>query len=248
MRPGFVDKKVMDRNSIASKTRQENRTNIKPRGVSGHVKKMKRIATIILLWTFLTSCSGQTSTDSTQFVKEIPTYNNGEQDLFYKLTQQKVKQLKIDTLQSGYDSLQIRIWYDYALVSLRKLIIFKRTNNNWTATAYTMTVEWNAFKLTDKIKTKKAEILSPKNGWDSFFKNLFALHITTLPNMDNIPGLFDGWTDGISYNVEIATKKQYRFYTYHLPDKFQDKFWQAKNMVDILKLIETEFGITSGIE
>jgi hypothetical protein len=61
------------------------------------------------------------------------------------------------------------------------------------------------------------------------------------------PGLEDGWTDGISYKIEVATKRQYRFYGYHLPDKFQDKLWQAKNKVDILKLVETEFGITSGI-
>jgi hypothetical protein len=110
-----------------------------------------------------------------------------------------------------------------------------------------MTVDWDAFNLTEKVKIQKAETLNPKNGWDSFLNKLFALQITTLPNKDNIPGLEDGWTDGISYNVELATKKQYRFYGYHLPDKFQYKYWQAKNMVDILKLVETEFGITSGI-
>ncbi|MGI6292207.1 MAG: hypothetical protein ACOXZH_07285 [Bacteroidales bacterium] len=132
-------------------------------------------------------------------------------------------------------------------MSLRKLLIIKRTNATWTATAYTLTVDWDASNLTEKVKTQKAETLNPKNGWDSFLNKLFALQIMTLPNMDNISGLEDGWTDGISYNVEVATKKQYRFYGYHLPDKFQDKYWQAKNMVDILKLVETEFGITSGI-
>jgi hypothetical protein len=208
---------------------------------------MKSTIIVALLLTFLTSCSGQTSNDTTKFKKEIPTWENGEPDLFYKLTQQKVKQLKIDTLQSGYDSLQIRIWYDYSLMSLRKLLIIKRTNATWTATAYTLTVDWDASNLTEKVKTQKAETLNPKNGWDSFLNKLFALQIMTLPNMDNISGLEDGWTDGISYNVEVATKKQYRFYGYHLPDKFQDKYWQAKNMVDILKLVETEFGITSGI-
>jgi hypothetical protein len=208
---------------------------------------MKSTIIVALLLTFLTSCSGQTSNDTTKFKKEIPTWENGEPDLFYKLTQQKVKQLKIDTLQSGYDSLQIRIWYDYSLMSLRKLLIIKRTNATWTATAYTLTVDWDASNLTEKVKTQKAETLNPKNGWDSFLNKLFALQIMTHPNMDNISGLEDGWTDGISYNVEVATKKQYRFYGYHLPDKFQDKYWQAKNMVDILKLVETEFGITSGI-
>ena len=58
--------------------------------------------------------------------------------------------------------------------------------------------------------------------------------------MDDIPGLQDRWTDGVTYNVEIATKKQYRFYGYHLPDKFENKFWQAKNMTGILSLLSAE--------
>jgi len=62
----------------------------------------------------------------------------------------------------------------------------------------------------------------------------------TLPDMDSIPGLKDNWTDGVTYNVEVATKKQYRFYSYHLPDKFKDKFWQAKNITLILNLISRE--------
>ena len=209
---------------------------------------MRYFTIIILLAAFLTSCFGQTSNDTLKFKKEIPTWKNGEPDLFYKLTQQKVKQLTLDTLQSGFDSLQVRIWYDYSLVNLRKLLIIKRTNSVWTATTYTMTVDWDASNSTETVKTKKIETLNPKNGWDNFLKKLFILKIATLPNMDDIPELDDGWTDGISYNVELATKKQYRFFGYHLPDKFQDKYWQAKNMVDILKLIETEFGITSGIK
>ena len=204
---------------------------------------MKHLTTIILYATFFTSCLGQTNSDTTKFTKEIPTWRNGEPDLFYKLTQQKVKQLNIDSLQNGYDSLQIRIWYDYSLINLRKLLILKRTNSIWTATANSMTVEWNAFNLTETVKTQKIKTLTPKNGWNNFLSKIFGLQVQTLPNMNDIPGLSDGWTDGVSFNVEVATKKSYRFYGYHLPDKFQDKYWQAKNMVDILKLIETEFGL-----
>jgi hypothetical protein len=202
---------------------------------------MKNIIIVLaLLVNILGCCSAQTNSETTQFTKEIPAT-----DLFYKLSQQKAKQLKIDSLENGFDSLQIRIWYDYSLITLRKLLIVKQTNSAWSARAYTMTVDWNAYKLTEKVKIKKEEKLSPKNGWDSFSKRIMDLQITTLPNMVDIPGLKDHWLDGMTYNVEVATKTQYRFYRYHLPDKFQDKYWQAKNMVDILKLVEAEFGITN---
>jgi hypothetical protein len=203
---------------------------------------MRFFTTIVLLTTFL-AASGQAISDTSKFKSEIPTWGDGRPDLFFSLTQQKVQQLSLGNLQTGFDSLQIRIWYDYSLIKLRELLVISRTNSSWTASAYSLTVDWDAIKLTEKVKTKKVRILNPKNGWDNFRRRLFALQVTTLPNMHDIPGLQDGWTDGITYDVEVATKNQYRFYGYHLPDKFQDKYWQAKNMVRILNLIELEFGI-----
>jgi len=203
---------------------------------------MRFLTTIILLTIFLTT-QGQTNGDTTNFISEIPTWGDGRPDLFFSLDQQKGKQLSLEDLQTGFDSLQIRIWYDYSLFSFRELLVISRTSSTWTASIYTLTVDWDASNLTETVKTKKHRTANPKNGWDNFIKNLIALQIMTLPNMHDIPGLHDGWTDGITYNVEVATKNIYRFYGYHLPDKFQDKYWQAKNMVDILKLVEKEFGI-----
>ncbi|MDI9868957.1 hypothetical protein [Flectobacillus roseus] len=205
---------------------------------------------IIFLCAFITSCSGQDNSSiskkssqvntATSFKKEIPTYKNGGVDLFYELKKQKEKQLNLDSLESGFDSLQIRIWYDYALLINRELIVIKRTNGKWSAEHYQMAVDWDAFKTTEVIKINKIKSVLPKSGWDNFFNKLLSFKIMTLPNMDDISGLEDNWTDGVTYNIEIATKKQYRFYGYHLPDKFQDKFWQAKNMTEILSLISTE--------
>jgi hypothetical protein len=201
---------------------------------------MKLYITTILFVVFAFSCSGQKNIG---FEREIPEGYNGKHDLFYELTQQKVKQLKIESLQNGYDSLQIRIWSDYSLQASRKLLIIKRTNSTWTVTLYSMSVDWDPYKLTETVKSKKVKKLIPKNGWDSFLTTLFSYQITTLPNMEDISGLEDNWTDGASYHVEVATTKQYRFYSYHLPNKFQDQYWQARNVVDILTLLESEFAI-----
>jgi hypothetical protein len=204
---------------------------------------------IILFGAILFSCNGQDNSsipkpsakvDSTAFKNEIPTYKDGGVDLFYKVKKQKEQQLKLDSLESGFDSLQIRIWYDYALLINRDLIVIKRTNGKWSADHYEMVVEWDDLKNIETIKTNKIKSVTPKSGWDKFINELLSLNIMTLPNMDDIPGLQDNWADGVTYNIEIATKKQYRFYGYHLPDKFEDKFWQAKNMTEILSLISTE--------
>jgi hypothetical protein len=211
------------------------------------MQKMRFLTIIILLTTFLTT-SGQTRSDTTKFKSEIPTWRDGRPDLFFSLAQQKGKQLSLQSLESGFDSLQIRIWYDYSLFTQRDLLIISRTNSSWTAFIYNLTVAWDSFTDTEKIKTKKYKGVIPKNGWDNLINKLIQLKITTLPNMDDIPGLMDGWTDEISYNVEVSTTKMYRFYGYHLPDKFQDKYWQAKNMVDILRLIEKEFGLKCNCE
>lgn len=206
---------------------------------------MKYLMMIALL-VFLKPCTGQEVESVTPFRREIPARRNGEPDLFYQLAQQKARQLGIDSLQNGYDSLQIRIWYDPALRTARKLLVLKKADATWSATLYTMTVDWDG--VAETVKSKTVETLSPKQGWESFLGQLFSLQILTLPHMHDIPGLRDGFTDGYSYNVEVATKDHYRFYGYHLPEYFQDKYVQARNMVDILKLMDAAFGKLSWLD
>lgn len=177
--------------------------------------------------------------NSDTFKKEIPVFD-GIPDLFYTLKKQKEKQLQLDSLESGYDSLQIRIWYNYALIKDQELIVIRRTNDQWSAAHYNMVVDWDYINDKDSIETFKVTAVTPKSGWNKFMRGLDDLFITTLPDMNNIPGLIDSYTDGVGYNVEIATKKQYRFYNYHLPEEFADKFWEAKKMTQIIKLIATE--------
>ena len=209
---------------------------------------MQRLIIFLCSITLL-SCNGQdssstsspsTKVDSALFKKEIPTYKDGGVDLFYTLKKQKERQLQLDSLESGYDSLQIRVWYDYALFTNRDLIVIKRTNGKWSADRYEMIVHWDYLNNTETIKTTKKKFVTPKSGWGYFINKLLELKIMTLPDMNSIPRLQDNWTDGVTYNIEVATKRQYRFYGYHLPEKFEDNFWQAKNMTGILHLISMD--------
>jgi len=175
----------------------------------------------------------------TLFKKNIPSSKTGTRDIFYERKKQAEKQLKLRSIESGFDSLQIRIWYDYALLNNKRLIKIEKNDKTWKAELYDFTV-YSSYKNTETIATYKVKPIIPKSGWHDFITKMVEFKIMSLPNMNDIPGIHDDWDDGVTFNIEIATKDQYRFYSYHSPDNFKDKFWQAKEMTNILNLISTE--------
>ncbi|MEZ5148415.1 MAG: hypothetical protein R2759_15450 [Bacteroidales bacterium] len=193
------------------------------------------------------NCVGQSEFIADSIRKEIPTRSDGEPDLFYQLTKQKESQLILDNLEEGYDSLQIRIWYDYSLTDFRELVIFKYQNDIWEGKHYKYRVDWDFFNRKVTVLEKEFSEITPKSGWEIFTSYLFEKRIIELPDMREIEGLEDDIKDGVSYSVEIGTKNSYRFYNYHLPGFYTD-FWQAKYMNEILKKIESEFGIEYKIQ
>jgi hypothetical protein len=168
------------------------------------------------------------------FKKEIPAnYYNYIGDKY------KEKQLALEYIESGYENFQIRLWIDYALHKGRELYIIKNKNGTWSAQVYKMMTE-QSIENRDSIVSKEIKSLDPKSGWDYLLTNLTDLKFTTLPDMANIPTLIDMIDDGVYFNIEIANKYQYRYYSYHSPEQFQDIFWEARNMVQIVNLIRGE--------
>jgi hypothetical protein len=177
---------------------------------------------------------------SPKFKREIPRSPDGTFDSYYRLKRQREKRLLLDGLETGYDSLEIRIWFEYALYYKKDLVVIKRTDGKWTAFHYEITLDFNPDKETDSIKSKTSRHVTPKCGWDEFTDKLFSLKIMTLPNMDDIKEIVNRMDDGVDYFIEIATKNQYRFYVYSNPEEFEDKFWQTTNMTKIIELVRTE--------
>lgn len=211
---------------------------------------MKFLHLILAISVFsMMSCNGQfnTITQSFEYIDTIKTFKREipSNDVFYQLDKDKQKQLGLDSLENGFANLQIRLWYDYSLIRERRLLVISNIGTKWTATVYYMQVDWDG--QTETIRSKKVYNLRPKSGWAIFSKKLLDLKIVTLPTQDDVKG-YSGGMDGSTYNVEIATKNQYRFYGYWEPEQFQDKFWQAKYMADILNLIELELGVTVNIK
>ncbi|MBS1949274.1 MAG: hypothetical protein JST47_16060 [Bacteroidetes bacterium] len=99
-----------------------------------------------------------------------------------------------------------------------------------------MEVAWNLKEDSQIVINKTITDIEPKMGWDSFVKKLFALHITSLPSGPS------GGMDGTRYNIEVATKYQYRFYDYWSPETTEEKFSGSENMVKIIELLEKVCG------
>jgi hypothetical protein len=167
--------------------------------------------------------------------KEIPTDQKGRPSLFYQLDKQKATQLGLEPIESGFDSLEIRIWLDYSLAWNKPLIILTRKNGEWSGRFITMRVEWSARQDSELVVNPSSKAVVPKMGWDKFVRKLFKLGITTLPNGP------DGGMDGADYNIEIATIDQYRYYGYWSPETTEAEFWGSKKMVQILHLLERAF-------
>lgn len=204
---------------------------------------------VLLLSIALISCDVFRS--KYDFIKDIPVTENGEKDPFYERTKARSDSLHLENIEDGHDSLQIRLWYDYQLLQQRKLLVLEKVESKWKAYSYKLLIKEVWDKENDgylkykgeNIKIVERKEVYPKSGWINFTTDLFRLKIMTLPHMDQIPGLQDMWLDGVDYNVEVATKNTYRFYNYHLPEKFL-KYWQAKNMLSILKLVQDELNMT----
>ncbi|MES2387718.1 MAG: hypothetical protein V4543_06930 [Bacteroidota bacterium] len=200
---------------------------------------------ILVLVFFAFRVSAQVPVEMPRIIKkEIPLYTDGVPDNFYRITHNQARQMKLDSLENGFDSVQIRVWYEDPLSISRQLLVMQRSAGEWSAKSYKMTVltQDSVEMLTDFVKKD----ISPLSGWAAMAKNLNKYVMTSLPNMDDIPGLFDSWKDGETYCIEVATTKQYRFYCYHVPEHFQKRWWQAQNMVGLLNIFEKEFRMKRG--
>lgn len=175
-------------------------------------------------------------------IKDIPLNKNGKPYGYYRNKPNVENKLGLSTLEKGFDSLQIRLWYGYSSNDRSQLVILKNNNQEWSAELFTLEYQFDSNTDTITSISKSSIIREPASGWSNFSRRLFDLQIMTLPDEDKIrdyPDLMDG--NGII--VELATRKLYRVYSYKEPNYIYNrkKIKEAYNMESILNLIEQEF-------
>jgi hypothetical protein len=173
---------------------------------------------------------------SAAFKKEIPVYPNGKKSIFYEHAKDYGTQLNLENIDSGFNGLQIRVWYSF--YGGEKLLVITNRETFWSAVVYIL--KESLVKGKDVVSPSEMKQLVPKSGWTYFAKRLEDLQIITLPHMSyggTLPN------DPDCYFIEVATKNLFRIYGYCDPDSCQDQFAGAKKMVKILKLFKDELDV-----
>lgn len=174
-------------------------------------------------------------------VKDIPEiYKDKDVKSFISKEQEL---LGIDSIENGYQDLQIRIWVSSGLRSTdtTQLFIFKKHNSNITGELYfytmSVTIDSEPFNINKNIIK-----IHPKSGWAVFMDSLQNSGIYTLPDDSKLKGYVFS-ADGYGIRVEIATKNTYRIYSYADYDNNIDAFVEARKILQLLKLLQKEFSI-----
>lgn len=201
--------------------------------------KKKNIIVILCAIVFA-SCEGQVRSDSqTNRVKQsvsknIRTDTTSIWNSFYNV-RQLGRQIKLDPGEVGFDSLQIRVWFDYSLARKKRLIIIEGQNNKWNGRLYEINVRYVDTLNYDIVERYNKKEIEPISGWQKFISELYRLKIDELSDTSR------SGADGTTYCVEILTATTYTYYSFWEPEYTKSFNKQSANMVNIIALLEREF-------
>lgn len=172
-------------------------------------------------------------------IKQIPLTSRGNYSKIFYQTVRNTKILKLKKLEDGFDSIYIRLWYEYSFTNNIQVVEFSKTGDDYLANFYLF--ENVNFGNEYSSPTKTLITKSPKSGWPVFFAKLFLNKIDKLSSFEDLSG-YDAPMDGSSVTVEIATHNKYMIYDYLSP-KSNRIFPEADYIEKIMELIEEEFDI-----
>jgi hypothetical protein len=156
--------------------------------------------------------------------------------IFFKEIDQRRLVGNLPNLRTGpvpSGDLAVRVWIGFGLTALQGFDL-KRSSGQWSGLYLA-----GIYSGLPKNKYQK-QLPPPKSGWDSLWQQLTAAEILSLPDARSID-CGGGALDGVCYVVETNLDNRYRTYMYDNP-QFA-KCQQAKQMVEISRILFTEFGL-----
>jgi hypothetical protein len=146
--------------------------------------------------------------------------------------------INLSHIDKGVDSFELRLWCDAAMTNISIVTILKYTDSTWrlNQTRYwTKAIgklgESRRFSF-DSSETKK---VIPDLAFEQIFDSLQCFRLDTLPTQLDIPNFRDKVADGMTYIIEVSTKKYYRQLSYSNPFYYDDPYnKQASNFLKFM--------------
>ncbi len=203
---------------------------------------------VVILLVHICSCnnnpksinSKKSEVQKQNFKKDIPITKKGKFIYAYSLTKEYIQKAGLRILENGFDSICIRLWYIYSFGPSWQVTEMRKSSEGWVGEFILLTEKMNKNDSSRYIQ-KTSFFKKPISGWDIFIMQILSKNITFLPSDLSIPG-YQINADGHMVVVEIATKEYYRIFDYS-DLKFNLNIKEARNMADIMILIEKEFGV-----
>ena len=174
-----------------------------------------------------------------EIVKELPLYKTGEITKTYSEILWYTNNFKLVPITEGVDSIAIRIWCNYPDNKTQIVELFK-TNGQWAANFYHFNFKYyNNDSITWISRQIKSEV--PKSGWDKCIDKLFSQGLLSLPNFTELPKYHLNKIGNSEVVVEFVTDEKYKLYSYPVPAQNESFVPQAKQIENILDVIEDEF-------
>ena len=173
--------------------------------------------------------------------KNIPVaYNDSSASWLY--VRRETDRVGLPSIENGSEWIEIRVWehLDWG----RKVFVIRYKDNTWTAEDYIYRAFSNGGVDVDSIAIDTVRLGKPKAGWNEFMNKLIDKGILDLKDNSNIPGYVIE-NEFLYIAVEIAAKNYYRYYSLPSARELTSKIKEDKAMLEILDLIQNEFGNVS---
>jgi len=170
--------------------------------------------------------------------KEIPSMPDGNFFWFYNIKNELEKKLNLNSLEEGFDSLQIRIWFEFPNTNDLQIITIKNTSSKWSGEFYVIK---NSLieSSNSKINVSRKEWI-PIDGWKRLIDSIQEIEIMSVPAIENLND-YSICNDGYGVTIETSTKTKYRIFSY--PCYSENKSISAIKITKFMKILNEQINI-----
>ena len=186
----------------------------------------------------LLSCNSPDTANKNEPVKatRVDTSKLERQRAFSELA----LKLYLKPLEEGLDSFEMRIWAS-SMLAEHSLVIIKHIDSSW------LVQNIRYYRSEDGVIHYRNELLKPTISLSLLIDSIKQVRLAEIISQEEIPNFIDNVADGVTYDLEIATKNSYRLLTYHCPEHFAKTEPNNKKFLDVILLVDKFFRFWSPI-